>query len=76
MMEDADKVGVYNVVDFTPPIEDYNSNRANIETNAQDWFYIMLKEGAGKLNEYITKLNGQYKCEKATQAINDWYQSK
>ena len=76
MMEDADKVGVYNVVDFTPPIEDYNSNRANIETNAQDWFYIMLKDGSGKLNEYITKLNGQYKCEKATQAINDWYQSK
>ena len=76
MMEDADKVGVYNIVDFTPPIDDYNSNRANIETNAQDWFYIMLKEGTGKLNEYITKLNGQFKCEKATQAINDWYKTK
>lgn len=76
MMEDADEVGVYNVVDFTPPIDDYNSNRANIETNAQDWFYIMLKDGTGKLNEYITKLNGQFKCDKATQAINNWYQSK
>ncbi len=76
LMEDADEVGVYNIVDFTPPIEDYNTNRANIETNAQDWFYIMLKEGTAKLNEYITKLNGQYKCDKATQAINNWYKNK
>ncbi len=73
MMEDADEVGVYNVVDFTPPIDAYNTNRANIETNAQDWFYIMLKEGTGKLSEYVTKLNGQYGCQKATDAINSWY---
>ena len=76
LMEDADAVGVYNVVDFTPPIEAYNTNRANIETNAQDWFYIMLKNGTGSLNDYITKLNGQYKCSAATSAINNWYNNK
>lgn len=75
LMDDADAVGVYNIVDFTPPIEEYNSNRSDIETNAQDWFYIMLKDGTGKLSEYISKLNGQYGCDEATEAINDWYKN-
>lgn len=76
LMDGADEVGVYNVVDFTPPIAAYSSNRANIETNAQDWFYIMLKNGTGSLAEYTSKLNGQYKCSEATSAINSWYYSK
>ncbi len=75
LMEDADEVGVSNIADFTPPIKAYASNRATIETNAQDWFYIMLDEGTGKLAEYTEKLNGQYKCTEATKAINDWYQT-
>ena len=73
LMEDADEVGVYNVVDFTPPIAAYTANRSSIETNAQDWFYMMLKDGTGKLAEYQAKLNGQYKCAEATTAINAWY---
>jgi putative aldouronate transport system substrate-binding protein len=75
LMDGADEVGVYNVVDFTPPIEDYNDNRSNIETNAQDWFYQMLKNGTGELSALQTKLNGQFKCEKATSAINAWWKS-
>ena len=73
LMEDADEVGVYNIADFTPPIEDYNSNRSKIEEYAQDQFYVMLKEGTGKLGEYLTKLNGQQGGKVATEAINEWY---
>jgi len=73
LMDGADEVGVYNVVDFTPPIAAYTSNRSAIETNAQDWFYMMLKDGTSKLAEYQSKLNGQYKCSDATTAINAWY---
>ena len=73
MMEDADAVGVYNIVDLTPPLKTYSANRSNIETNAQDWFYIMLRDGSAKLGEYQTKLNGQYKCADATAEINNWY---
>ncbi len=76
LMDNADTVGVYNVVDFTPPIAAYTANRANIETNAQDWFYIMLKNGTGELANYQQKLNGQYKCTEATAAINAWYSAK
>ena len=76
LMENADEVGVSNIVDYTPPIAAYTSNRANIETNAQDWFYMMLRDGTGRLSEYTTKLNGQYKCSEATAAINSWYYSK
>ena len=76
LMDGADEVGVTNIVDFTPPIDAYNTNRSNIETNAQDWFYIMLKEGTSKLGEYQSKLNGQYKCSDATDAINSWYNNK
>ena len=73
LMKNADEVGVYNVVDFTPPIEDYNKNRASMEEYAQTQFYIMLKEGNGKINEYISQLNSVYGGSKATAAINDWY---
>ena len=73
LMTDADNVGVYNVADFTPPIEDYNSNRSAMEEYAQDQFYIMMKDGSGKLDEYKGKLNGQQGGDKATSAINAWY---
>ena len=76
LMDGADDVEVYNIVDFTPPISAYTSNRSAIETNAQDWFYIMLKNGTGKLAEYQATLNGQYKCSEATTAINAWYKNK
>ena len=76
LMEDADEVGVYNVVDFTPPIEDYNTNRSAIEEYAQNQFYVMLKEGTGKLGEYLNKLNNLEGCSEATKALNDWYYSK
>ena len=76
LMDDADKVGVYNIVDFTPPITAYTANRSTIEMAAQDWAYQMLKQGTGKLDEYLTKLNGQNKCAEATKAINDWYYNK
>lgn len=73
MMENADEVGVYNVVDFTPPIEDYNSNRAAMEEYAQDQFYIMMKDGTGSLAEYLNKLNTLQGGKTATDAINAWY---
>lgn len=73
LMEDADSVGVYNIADFTPPIEDYNSNRSAIEEYAQDQFYIMMKEGTSRISEYLTKCNSQQGCTKATAAINEWY---
>ena len=73
LMADADEVGVYNIVDFTPPIEDYNTNRSAIEEYAQNQFYIMLKNGSGQLNSYLTQLNGNKGCDEATAAINEWY---
>ena len=73
LMVDADEVGEYNIVDFTPPIKEYNENRAAIEEYAQDQFFIMLKEGTGKMGEYLTKLNGLQGGSKATEAINEWY---
>lgn len=73
LMDNADEVGVYNVVDFTPPIEDYNTNRSAMEEYAQDQFYIMMKDGSGKLQEYLTKLNDLQGGKKATDAINAWY---
>lgn len=75
MMRNADAVGVYNVVDYTPPITEYNSKRSAIEEYAQDQFYVMLKSGSGSLNEYRDKLNGQNGCRSATAAINAWYKA-
>lgn len=74
-MEDADEVGVYNIVDFTPPIEDYTKNRQKMEEYAQDQFFIMLREGTVNMNEYLSKLNGFQGGSKATNAINDWYKN-
>lgn len=76
MMRNADEVGVYNVVDFTPPISEYNTKRSAIEEYAQDQFYIMLKNGTGELNSYKDTLNGQKGCSAATVAINNWYKTK
>ncbi len=73
LMDNADKVGIYNISDFIPPIDDYNSNRSAIEEYAQDQFYIMMKDGSGKLEEYLQKLNSQQGGSKATDAINEWY---
>ncbi|MBQ7374505.1 MAG: extracellular solute-binding protein [Clostridia bacterium] len=75
LMEDADEVGVYNIVDFTPPIEDYTENRQKMEEYAQDQFFIMLREGTVNMNEYLSKLNGFQGGSKATNAINDWYKN-
>lgn len=75
LMNNADAVGEYNVVDFAPVIDGYNKNRSMIEEYAQDQFYIMLKDGTGKINDYLTKLNNQQGCNKATQAINEWYKN-
>lgn len=73
LMEDADAVGVHNVVDFTPPIEDYNLNRASVEEFAQNSFYQMMKDGTGNINALIDQLNSQKGGKKATDAINEWY---
>lgn len=73
LMEDADDVAVYNIVDFTPPIQEYNSNRAAMEEYAQDQFFIMMKEGTGNISEYLNKLNNLNGGNEATQAVNEWY---
>ena len=74
-MENADEVGVYNIVDFTPPIEDYTENRQKMEEYAQDQFFIMLREGTKNMGEYLSKLNGLQGGKAATDAINDWYKN-
>lgn len=75
MMDNADEVGVYNIVNFTPPIENYNSYRSAMEEYAQDQFYLMLREGTSKMQDYLIKLNGTNGGDIATKAINDWYKS-
>ncbi len=75
MMTNADQVGEYNVVDFAPVIDEYNKNRSAIEEYSQDQFYVMLREGTAKLNDYLNKLNNQQGCKKATDAINEWYKN-
>jgi putative aldouronate transport system substrate-binding protein len=76
LMTDADKVGVYNIVDFTPPIDDYNTNRASVELFAQNSFYQMLKDGTGKFDSLVNELNNIKGCKKASDAINEWYKSE
>ncbi|MBR4835994.1 MAG: extracellular solute-binding protein [Clostridia bacterium] len=73
LMNKADAVGVYNIVDFTPPIEDYNKNRASVELYAQDCFYQMLKGGTAEFDSLVNTLNTTKGCQKATDAINEWY---
>ena len=73
LMDKADAVGVYNIVDFTPPIEDYNKNRASVELYAQDCFYQMLKGGTAEFDSLVNTLNTTKGCQKATDAINEWY---
>ena len=75
LMTDADSVGVHNVIDYTPPIEEYTSNRAKMEEYAQDQTYIMIKEGTGNIAEYLNKFGSQQGGTKATDAINAWYKS-
>ena len=72
-MEDADTVGVHNVVDFTPPIEEYNLNRASVEEFAQNSFYQLMKDGTGNISRLINDLNNLKGGNKATDAINSWY---
>lgn len=73
LMEDADTVGVHNVVDFTPPIEEYNLNRASVEEFAQNSFYQLMKDGTGNISSLINDLNNLKGGNKATDAINSWY---
>lgn len=78
LMRNADEVGVYNLVDFAPPIADYSANRGTMELYAQDQFFVMLgtDKGTSKFSEYLTKLMGTEGGTAATQAINAWYYSK
>lgn len=73
LMSKADQVGVYNIVDFIPPIEEYNNNRATVELFAQNSFYQMLKDGTGNFSGILNELNNVNNCQKATDAINAWY---
>lgn len=77
MMDDADEVGVYNALDFAPPLSDYASKRAIIELYAQDQFFVMLKtdKGTGNLESYLTKWRNDGGTVSTTE-INKWYQSK
>lgn len=75
LMTNADDVGVYNIVDFTPPIADYTKYRSSIELYAQDQTYNMFKNGTGNLAEYINTLNTTKGGNTATAAINSWYAS-
>ena len=77
LMRNADMVGVYDALDFAPPIAEYADVRAVIELYSQDQFYVMLAtdKGTGKLNEYLTKWKKDGGTS-ATNAINKWFASK
>ncbi len=75
LMTDADDVGVYSVSDALPPMEEYSSVRATIETYAQTQFFIMMKEGTGSFATYLTKFQADG-GSKASAAINNWYSNK
>ncbi len=76
MMEDADEVGVYDVLDFAPPLPVYASKRSMIELYSQDQFFVMMvkDKGIGKFNDYLTKWKGDGGTA-ATEEINNWYSS-
>ncbi len=72
LMTDADEVGVYNITDALPPISAYSTVRANIETYAQEQFFIMMKNGTGSFATYLSKFLSDGGT-KATNAISEWY---
>lgn len=73
LMDNADEVGVYNVSDFTPPIEEYNKYRSAMEMEAQNNFYSMMANGLDRFDEYQNTVSTVKGGEKATAAINEWY---
>lgn len=75
LMEDADTVGVYNIADFTPPIEEYNKHRSAMELEAQTDFYQMLANGTAKFEEHLNTINTTKGGKTATDAINEWYKN-
>ncbi len=77
MMKNADTVGVYDALDFAPPLTDYASVRGTIETYAQDQFFVMLRtdKGTSKLADYLKKWNSDG-GELASKEINKWFENK
>ncbi len=77
MMRNADEVGVYDVLDFAPPLAEYARVRSTIELYSQDQFFVMMArdKGTGKLGEYLTKWRSDGGTV-ATNEINKWYRSK
>lgn len=77
MMKDADEVGVYDVLDFAPPLPQYAKVRSAIELYSQDQFFVMMarEKGTGKLNEYLAKWKADGGTA-ATKEINNWYAAR
>lgn len=75
LMTDANEVGVYNIADALPPLSAYSTVRANIETYAQEQFFIMLKNGTGSYSTYLNKFLSDGGTQ-ATNAISGWYLNK
>ncbi len=74
MMEDADEVGVYNVLDWAPPLEEYASYRSIIELYAQDQFFVMMIQDGGSSNlaQYLSTWSSDGGAA-STEEINAWY---
>lgn len=75
LMDNADEVGVYNIADFTPPIEEYNKYRSAMELEAQNCFYSMMANGTSKYDEHANTIAEIKGGTKATNAINEWYKN-
>lgn len=72
MMKKADEVGVYDVLDFAPPLTEYAHYRATIELYAQEHFYMLMKDGTDRYSEYLNSWKSQGGTA-STKEINDWY---
>lgn len=77
LMDGADEYGVYNVVDFIPPIYEYSACAKLVADDALAAFQEMVytNRNAANLSAHLAKFveNGG---ESATDAINAWYASK
>lgn len=77
LMRNADSVGVYNPLDFAPPLSVYYSKKANMEVNAMDNVFIMLcsDKSSSNLSKYVQKWQSEGGTESSAE-INAWYKNR
>lgn len=77
LIEDADDYGVYNVVDFIPPIYEYSTVAKKIADDAAAATIVMMgtNKSAANLSQHLEEFvdNGG---EVASAALTEWYANK